>query len=708
MLLFTASGCVRKSNSVPRVSEPPTKLVLEAAQTDSAPTIDGNPDDKVWQKAPETVIPTEGGAEVRMKALRTDDEIFVLATWADETNNNVDSAWIFNGTEWTEGVHDDSFAVFWNINNSVYGFNQKGCQVVCHGEKQTGATQMSPVGHGLESAGTLRMTLSGPSSQTRPWSGRNQKGDIWDLALGIGNTRGNVSDYVFAIAPNYTKFWTTQKPVIYRQHDVFETRAPWKQNYVIDEQTGKKKPAFTYKEGLNLDNTPYPTYDQVVPITDYSAFKEGDRLPYMLFDPGPELWGGSKADIGGRGVWRDGRWVVEIRRKLNTGHDDDIQFKVPKQGSNYYVFALAIFDHIVIGHYPGPPVSLAVSSAATTSGAAVKSKKRVVRGVRSDTAPKLDAQGKDKAWSKAPETAIPTAGGAAAKMKAVYTKDRIYFLISWPDKTPQDGKLYWGFDGVRWERRYQLDDKIAFLWNIDHSVEGFDKQGCQAICHNGHMLIEEDNMVDGKVWPGYKQKADAWKWAPGMMQEIHVVDDGVFKADDALLKSPKAFSNVSIYLRFDNGDAGTKQWFTRNPRNSNMGSEDDPYPTYQLKPGLTFETTPFPNQSQMVGITDYSVFKAGDKVPLMMFFDLKADYNKERFPKGKPSGSRVDLQGYGKWKDGWWTLEFERKLDTGYDDDVQFMSKKGKLISGNVFDLALFNDTRFDHTVSGPVTFVLE
>ncbi|MFH1736581.1 MAG: hypothetical protein ABH838_01650, partial [Actinomycetota bacterium] len=155
-------------------------------------------------------------------------------------------------------------------------------------------------------------------------------------------------------------------------------------------------------------------------------------------------------------------------------------------------------------------------------------------------------------------------------------------------------------------------------------------------------------------------------------------------------------------------DAGTKQWFTRNPRNKNVGSEDNPYPTYQLKPGLTFETTPFPNQNQMEEIADYSVFKVGDKIPMLTLFDLEADYNKERFPEGKPSGSRVDLKGVGAWKDGWWTLEFSRKLNTGHDDDVQFGSKDGKLISGNVFDLALFNDTRFGHTASGPVTLVLE
>lgn len=689
VLLIASSGCAKKLSPEPQA---PTKLVLTAAETDQVPSIDGDMADSAWKKGGETVVPTKGGPAVRMKALRSRDELFVLATWVDTTNDNIDQVWTFDGTKWAKGVNDDSFALFWNVNNSISGFNQKGCQVVCHNAPPQ----------------ALQMELLGPPApQGELWSGRNQKGDIWDLALGIGNTRGTVSDYVFTVDPNYRRFPKTLQPRIYRQHDVFERRAPWKQNYVVDQQTGVEKPAYAYKAGLNLDNTPYPTYDQVMPIADYFIFKAGDRLPFMLFTPSQELWGGSKVDITGKGVWQDGRWVVEMRRRLDTGHDDDIQFKIPRQGSNYYVFAPAVFDHTIVGHYPGPPVALEIAPS-SVSGSQAKPEKPAVRAVYSKSAPKIDGQGKDKTWSGLTQAVIPTKGGAAARIKSVYTKDRIYFLVSWPDKTPQDGKLYWGFDGTRWERHYEPDDKIALLWNINHSVKGFDQQGCQAVCHNGQMAIEGQNMGGGKIWAGYKQKADAWKWAPGVMQVVRVVDDGTFGVDDAFLEHPRSFSVARLYLRFDNGDKGTKQYFTRNPRSKTVGSGEDPYPAFKLKPGLTFESTPFPNQSQMEEITDYSVFKAGDKIPLLMFFDLKASYNKERFPQGKPAGSRVDIKGYGAWKDGWWTLEFERKLNTGHDDDVQFVSKRGDLISGNIFDLALFDDTRFGHTTSGSVRLVLE
>lgn len=47
----------------------------------------------------------------------------------------------------------------------------------------------------------------------------------------------------------------------------------------------------------------------------------------------------------------------------------------------------------------------------------------------------------------------------------------------------------------------------------------------------------------------------------------------------------------------------------------------------------------------------------------------------ERVPQylpGTPTGSAADVRAKGAWSDGWWTLELERKLDTGHRDDTAF------------------------------------
>ncbi len=54
---------------------------------------------------------------------------------------------------------------------------------------------------------------------------------------------------------------------------------------------------------------------------------------------------GSRADVRGKGVWDDGRWVIEIRRKLDTGHEDDLSMKVGGE----YLFAVCCYEMAATG-----------------------------------------------------------------------------------------------------------------------------------------------------------------------------------------------------------------------------------------------------------------------------------------------------------------------------------------------------------------------
>lgn len=51
---------------------------------------------------------------------------------------------------------------------------------------------------------------------------------------------------------------------------------------------------------------------------------------------------GSNADVNAMGVWRDGRWYLELSRRLDTGHDDDAV--IPANGT--IPFAIALFDGV--------------------------------------------------------------------------------------------------------------------------------------------------------------------------------------------------------------------------------------------------------------------------------------------------------------------------------------------------------------------------
>jgi hypothetical protein len=78
--------------------------------------------------------------------------------------------------------------------------------------------------------------------------------------------------------------------------------------------------------------------DRLYKIVRYYV-KEGEIMP------GYEVNGearGSIADVAAKGVWRDGRWYLELSRLLDTGHDDDAV--IPANGT--IPFAIALFDGV--------------------------------------------------------------------------------------------------------------------------------------------------------------------------------------------------------------------------------------------------------------------------------------------------------------------------------------------------------------------------
>lgn len=60
------------------------------------------------------------------------------------------------------------------------------------------------------------------------------------------------------------------------------------------------------------------------------------------------------------------------------------------------------------------------------------------------------------------------------------------------------------------------------------------------------------------------------------------------------------------------------------------------------------------------------------------------EHEGDRVPQylpGVPSGSAADVRAKGTWADGWWTVEFERGLDTGHPDDTTFDPKRSYRIA---------------------------
>lgn len=143
------------------------------------------------------------------------------------------------------------------------------------------------------------------------------------------------------------------QPAILLQHDASENGKPWIRNVVTIE--GKERPKYTLREGLTVDTAPRPYMEDMVEITDYSSFRKGDRVPAVIGLRG-ERWGGSKDDIITKAEWNAQKWTIEMGRKLNTGHSDDIQFSLNSSPS-YYRFVIIVRDGGK-GYAISSPVSL--------------------------------------------------------------------------------------------------------------------------------------------------------------------------------------------------------------------------------------------------------------------------------------------------------------------------------------------------------------
>jgi len=80
----------------------------------------------------------------------------------------------------------------------------------------------------------------------------------------------------------------------------------------------------------------------------------GDTVPKYIVNPNAK---GSVADIKSAAKWANGKWSLELTRKLDTGHDDDA--KLAKGQS--YGSALAVFNHTGDDHHSTAPFVLDIT-----------------------------------------------------------------------------------------------------------------------------------------------------------------------------------------------------------------------------------------------------------------------------------------------------------------------------------------------------------
>lgn len=311
------------------------EMILISSKIDQEIRIDGARD-AVWDKAKKLEIeldntlyqPDNGYAgmtevEVDVRSVYDDKYVYFLLEYKDPTHSIERFPWIKQGDgSWKQSkakdstghdntYYEDKFAFFWDINSKK--FAKKGCAAACHkiaNGKVNGIEDTSP---------GRKFTKAGETIDMWHWKGVRT------------NPNHQLDDqFVDSTAdPKLNANWG-------RKGDS-KTGGGYKNN------VSDGKPAFVAK-GLN-DTTVAIMDAEKIPFSDNYA--DSKRIPGIVTAP----FTGSRGDVETFGVWKDGKWTIEIKRALiTTGENADTQDVQFKDLSATYPFGVAVFDNSQINH----------------------------------------------------------------------------------------------------------------------------------------------------------------------------------------------------------------------------------------------------------------------------------------------------------------------------------------------------------------------
>jgi hypothetical protein len=260
-------------------------------------------------------------------------------------------------------------------------------------------------------------------------------------------------------------------------------------------------------------------------------------------------------------------------------------------------------------------------------------------------------------WNQAKEAKVVLTGAGKfegknfeLKTKSVYTKDEIFFRFEWPDKDKSMQKNAWKFSGGKWNKIKANEDRLGLVFEINR-IDKFATKGCAVLCHNESKNEKEWYYAVSSA----KEKADMWHWKSVRSNPVGYAEDG-YVAFNATKEPEKG--------RKRDAGSGTKAKSNR--------TKDKSGPAYMQDPSKSAAITGTLLVAHAVEIKN-SMFKEGDEVPGYMLY-----------PEWKDSFADVKTKGV--WQNGKWTLVMSRKLNTGYDDDVEFNTRKKYPFSLAVFD----------------------
>jgi len=305
-----------------------TVIAVKVAQP---PKLAAGAADPAWANAKPLSVPLTGGKNFKdgsttatLKAVYSGDMLYLLLQYDDPTRSvqrspfqkQADGKWIKLKDPEDKGgdnnkVYEDKFALIWNVNNSIKGFNEQGCMVACH------------VGEAGKPYGNKYTASEG------------EIGDIWHMKSIRTGYIGQTDDQYL----DSTRFDKDKAPEAGRKSD------PKAGGGYADVKLIDGKPEFMSKNALPANRkggTYYIKDEGKVPFDD-SKFKSGDEVASIIVAP----LTGDRGEIATNINWKGGKWTAVMSRKLVTGSKFDAQFD---NLDATYAFGLAAFDNAQVRH----------------------------------------------------------------------------------------------------------------------------------------------------------------------------------------------------------------------------------------------------------------------------------------------------------------------------------------------------------------------
>jgi len=308
-------------------------------------------------------------------------------------------------------------------------------------------------------------------------------------------------------------------------------------------------------------------------------------------------------------------------------------------------------------------------------------------------APTLDGVADDAAWAEADELVVEVQNGfnnfaAKAHLKAVYTADSVYFLLTYEDPTESWFRSPWQKqeDGT-WKQikdpndkggdnNVAYEDKFAMIWNINNSIADFNEKGCTVACHAGEN--SDVKPYGNKYTANEGEFGDIWHWKS--VRNLNQVDDQYL--DSTRFDAEKA---REAGRKSDAKDSGGYA--------DNFATMPDPNDATKTVPDKTKPGFTSPSIDLTTGAPGYIL--DGEKIALdqAALDALPVGSYIPGIVKSEMVGDRGNISAGWKWADGKWTIEFGRALETGSETDVQF----NDLAAQYFFGLAIFENAQVRH-----------